>query len=297
MKEVLLVREKYFHMEDRIKLRDKKKIVIKIGTSSLANSNGKINLQRIERLAMVVSDLRNNEKQVILVSSGAIAVGAGKLGLSQKPSKLSEKQALAAIGQAELIKIYEKFFTAYNQVVAQILLTKDGVMNPIRRYNAKNTLNTLLNMNIIPIINENDTVSTDEIEFGDNDTLSAHVAVLAESDLLIILSDIEGLYNNDPRKDETATIISKVKDIEKVEEFAGSTDSKFAKGGMVTKIAAANLCNKEGIDVVIASGENPSIIFDIFEGKEIGTLFIGKTEYEIEKKGTIPPHLFKEKLG
>ena len=169
-------------------------------------------------------------------------------------------------------------------------------MNPIRRFNAKNTLNTLPNMNIIPIINENDTVSTDEIEFGDNDTLSAHVAILTEADLLVILSDIDGLYNGDPKIDCNAKIISKVNEIEKVEEFAGASNSQFAKGGMVTKIAAANLCNKEGIDLIIAHGEDPAIIFDILAGKEIGTLFVGKTEYDV-KKGNIPPHLFKEKLG
>jgi glutamate 5-kinase len=282
-------------MEDRIKLRDKKKVVIKIGTSSLTYANGQINYERIERLASVLSTIRSSGKQVMLVTSGAIAVGAGKIGLTERPSKLAEKQALAAIGQAELIKIYDKYFSEYNQVVAQVLITKDGVLNPVRRYNAKNTLNTLLNMNIVPIINENDTVSTDEIEFGDNDTLSAHVAVVTEADLLIILSDIDGLYNGDPRKDEKAQIISKVKEIEDVEEFAGAPNSNFAKGGMVTKIAAAKLCNTEGIDMIICLGEDPAIVLDIFEGKEVGTLFVGKTEYDI--KGNIPRHLFKDKLG
>lgn len=283
-------------MEERLKLKDKDKIIIKIGTSSLTHSNGRINFQRIEKLAMVISDLKNAGKHVILVTSGAIAVGAGKLGLSQRPSKLAEKQALAAIGQAELIKIYEKFFANYNQIVAQVLITKDGVLNPIRRYNAKNTLNTLLNMEIIPIINENDTVSTDEIEFGDNDTLSAHVAALADANLLIILSDIDGLYNGDPRKDANAKIISKVRNIEEVEEFAGATNSEFAKGGMVTKIAAAKLCIKAGIDMIIAHGEEPAVIFDIIEGKDVGTLFVGYSEYDL-KDSAIPKHLYREKLG
>lgn len=285
-------------MEDRIQLRDKNKIVVKIGTSLLTHSNGMINFQRIEKLAMVLSKLRKSKKEVMLVTSGAIAVGAGKLGMSQKPSKLAEKQALAAIGQAELIRIYEKAFALFDQIVAQVLITKDGVMNPVRRHNAKNTLNTLIGMHIIPIINENDTVSTDEIEFGDNDTLSAHVSVMTEADLLIILSDIDGLYNNDPRKYDNATIINKVTEISsEIEEIAGATNSHFAKGGMATKISAAKLCDKAGIDTVIASGDDPEIIFDILDGKELGTLFVAKKEYESKDITDIPPHLFKEKLG
>lgn len=285
-------------MKERIKLRDKKKIVVKIGTSSLTHSNGSMNFQRIEKLAQVLSQLMDNGKEIMLVTSGAIAAGAGKLGLKERPSKLAEKQALAAIGQAEIIKIYEKAFTMYNRIVAQVLITKDGVLNPVRRQNAKNTLNTLMNMKIIPIINENDTVSTDEIEFGDNDTLSAHVAVVTESDLLIILSDIDGLYDHDPRKVKDACIISKVYEISSdIEEIAGSTGSHFAKGGMATKISAAKLCDKAGIDTVITSGEDPEIIFDVLDGKEIGTLFVAKKEFSAGDMANIPPHLFKEKLG
>jgi glutamate 5-kinase len=283
-------------MEDRINLKGKKKIVIKIGTSSLTNSDGKINFERIEKLSMVMSKLRAEGKQLMLVSSGAIAVGAGKIGLPQKPEKLSEKQALASIGQAELIKIYDHAFSIYNQITAQILLTKDGVLNPIRRQNAKNTLNTLMGMNIIPIINENDTVSTDEIEFGDNDTLSAHVAVMADADLLIILSDIDGLYDGDPKKEENAKIISKVEDIESVEDFAGTTNSEFAKGGMVTKIAAAKLCYKGGIDMVIAHSEDPEIIYSIIGGEDVGTLFVGRKVADL-RSSKIPANQFREKLG
>jgi len=284
-------------MVDRIKLKNKKKIVVKIGTSSLTHSDGSIHFERIERLTMVLSDLRKSGRQIILVTSGAIAVGASKIGLSERPTKLAEKQALAAIGQAELIKIYDKAFSTYNQITAQVLLTKDGVMNPIRRFNAKNTLNTIMNMQIIPIINENDTVSTDEIEFGDNDTLSAHVASLTDADLLIILSDIDGLYNGDPRKDTNATIISKVYEItNEIEEVAGTTTSAFAKGGMATKISAANICNKSGIDMVIAKGEDPGIIFEVLDGKDVGTLFVAKKELDMQGSN-IPPHLFKEKLG
>jgi glutamate 5-kinase len=285
-------------MEDRIKLRDKKKIVVKIGTSSLTYPNGSINFETIEKLTMVLSELRKNGRQIILVTSGAIAVGAAKIGLKERPSKLAEKQALAAIGQAELIKIYDNSFTKYNQISAQVLLTKDGVMNPIRRYNAKNTLNTLMNMQIIPIINENDTVSTDEIEFGDNDTLSAHVASLTDAELLIILSDIDGFYDGDPRKEPEARIMSKVYEItNEIEDAAGTTGSNFAKGGMATKISAARLCNKSGIDMMIALGEDPSILFDILNGKDVGTLFVAKNEYDVRNIANIPPHLFREKLG
>ena len=286
-------------MEDRIKLRDKKKIVVKIGTSSLTHSDGRLNFERIAKLTMVLSDLRKSGRNIILVTSGAIAVGASKIGLTERPTKLAEKQALAAIGQAELIKIYDEAFSKYAQISAQVLLTKDGVMNPIRRYNAKNTLNTLMHMQIIPIINENDTVSTDEIEFGDNDTLSAHVAALTDSDLLIILSDIDGLYNGDPRKDANATIISKVNEITpEIEEVAGSTSSAFAKGGMATKISAAKICTKAGLDMIIAKGEEPAILFDILEGKDIGTLFVARNEYDIHSTlSNIPSYLFREKRG
>jgi glutamate 5-kinase len=283
-------------MEDRLRLKEKEKIVIKVGTSSLTYSNGQVNLESFEKLVSMICGLRKMGKKVLLVSSGAIAVGAGKIGLKQRPSKLAEKQALAAIGQAELMNIYEKYFAGYNQIVAQVLITKDGVTTPIRRQNARNTLNTLLNMGIVPIINENDTVSTDEIEFGDNDTLSAHVSVVSEADLLILLSDIDGLYNGDPRKDSSAKIISKVFAVEEVEEFAGASNSEFAKGGMVTKIAAAKLCYHAGIDMVIAKGEEPSVVMDILEGKDVGTLFVGKGEYTNGKKLQQSIY-YREKLG
>lgn len=283
-------------MKDRIRIKNKNKIVIKIGTSSLTHANGAINFASIEKLTKALAEMRKNGKHVMLVTSGAIAVGAGKLGWEHRPSKLPEKQALAAIGQAELIKIYEKSFTNYNQIAAQVLITKDVVVNPIRRYNAKNTLNTLLNMEIIPIINENDTVATDEIEFGDNDTLSAHVALITDADLLILLSDIDGLYDGDPKRDPNAQIIKKVLDIEDVEKYAGVSNSEFAKGGMVTKIAAAKLCNNAGIDMIIARGDNPAIILDIIEGNEIGTLFVGKKEYNAKDSSSMPGG-YKEKLG
>jgi glutamate 5-kinase len=283
-------------MENRKQLKNKEKIVIKIGTSSLTDSNGQINYDSFEKLARTISKLRKIGKKVMLVTSGAIAAGSSKVGLSQRPKKLPEKQAMAAIGQAELIKIYENYFSKYNYTVAQVLLTKDVVTNPIRRQNAKSTLNTLLNMGVIPIINENDTVSTDEIEFGDNDTLSAHVAVIAEADLLIILSDIDGLYDGDPRVDMNAKVISKVNSIDFVEKFAGTTKSEFARGGMITKIAAAKLCNNAGIDMVIALGRDPDIIFDILDGKDVGTLFVAHPESFLTDKNA-QPLIYRDKLG
>lgn len=264
----------------REKLKEKKKLVIKIGTSSLTYPNGRLNFHRIERIARVLSSIHKQGREVILVSSGSIAVGAGRMGMEKKPESLAEKQALASIGQAELIKIYQKFFDEHNQHVAQVLLTKDGIVNPIRRSNAKNTLQSLLGMDIIPIINENDTVATHEIEFGDNDTLSADVAVLVEADLLIMLSDIEGLYSSDPRKNKDAKIISLVHTISNdLEEIAKGTGSSFGTGGMSTKIAAARVCGEAKIDTVIINGQIPENIYKVLEGEEIGTFFIanGKT--------------------
>lgn len=266
-------------MKDWEKLKNKKRIVIKVGTSNLTYANGKVHFDRIEKLTRVISDLQNSGKQIILVSSGAIAVGCGKLHKMNKPKTLAEKQALAAIGQAELMKIYQQFFSAYNQTVAQILLTKDVVTDPIKNKNARNTFNTLLKMNIIPIINENDTVATDEIEhlgYGDNDRLSADVAVLAQAGLLIILSDIDGLFSSDPHIHKNAVRIPKVVTISKeIEKMALGTKSAFARGGMTTKIAAAKICSANGIDTVITNGKDLANIYSITNGKESGTLFLG----------------------
>ncbi|HAH54606.1 MAG TPA: glutamate 5-kinase [Flavobacterium sp.] len=264
-------------MQDRLKLKQKQKIVIKIGTSSLTNQEGAIDRVKIGHIARVLSELSKQGRKVMLVTSGAIAVGASKLGYSRKPTELSEKQALAAIGQAELINIYAEAFQEYNCGVAQLLLTKDGITNPVRRENSRNTLNALLNMGIIPIINENDTIATDEIEIGDNDTLSAYVSVVADADLLIILSDIDGLYSGDPRIDPNAKIIHKVYDLTKeIEDSAKGAGSSFSTGGMVTKIAAARLCINNEIDMVIAKGDDPAIVFEVLEGKDMGTLFVAK---------------------
>jgi glutamate 5-kinase len=266
-------------MDYREVLKNKHRIVIKIGTSSLSYPNGRMNFHSIEKLAYVLSAIRRRGVQVILVTSGAIGVGAGRLGLTHRPKELAKKQALAAVGQAELIKIYQKFFEEYNQIVAQVLLTKDVVTIPSRNQNAKRTLIKLLDMDIIPIINENDTIATYEIEFGDNDTLSALVASLVDADLLVMLSDIDGLYSADPRKEIKAKIIHSVLEITpELEQLASGAGSSFSTGGMVTKISAAKICLKDNIDCLITSGSDPAIIFDILEGKEVGTHFIAKKE-------------------
>ncbi len=275
-------------MQHRSKLKDKKKIVIKVGTSTLSHPNGKLNLLRIEKLVRVLADLHNDNKHIILVSSGAIATGAAKMGISKKPDDMIKKQALAAIGQAELIKIYDKFFEEYNKTCAQILVTKDGIINSVRRHNAKNTINELLNMGIIPVINENDTVSTHEIEFGDNDTLSAAVATLVNADLLIILSDIDGMYTSDPRLNNNAVLIKKVITFDEIlDSYVSGTGSIFGTGGMSSKIIAAKHCMEHNIDMVITNGEEPSIIFDLLSGKEVGTLFVSKENRFIKENITI----------
>ncbi len=261
-------------MDRENKLSNKKRIVVKVGSSSLSFSNGRINLQRMELLASVLTKIRNEGKNLILVSSGAVAVGGGITGAKKKPGNLAEKQALAAIGQAELLKIYQKFFMQHGQLVAQVLLTKDGCTNPMRRINAYNTLNALLKMNIIAIINENDTVSTRGIEFGNNDVLSASVAELIEADLLIMLSDIDGLYSADPRRVKDARLIPSVTHISpELEKSAGGSENSFGTGGMTTKIDAIKKCFEAGIDVILANGKDPEIIYDLIKGKELGTYF------------------------
>ena len=261
-------------MKEREILKGKKRVVVKIGTSSLTYPNGKLNFQRIEKLVRVLSEIQAAGRQIILVSSGAVAVGSGRMGIDRKPESLVEKQALAAIGQAELIKIYQKFFDDHSQLTAQVLLTRDAITSSKRRQNARNTLFTLLEMRIVPIINENDAVSTEEIEFGDNDTLSAHVAELVDADLLILLTDIDGLYSADPKTDPEASIISKVYDISPgIEALATGSGTSFATGGMATKIAAAKICMESCIDMVIANGSVPAVVHDILNGQNVGTFF------------------------
>lgn len=252
------------------------KVVIKVGTSTLAHPTGRLNIRHIERLVKVLSDLKNAGLEIVLISSGAIGMGVGKLLLKERPSDMPTKQAAAAVGQCELMYTYDKLFTEYNHTVAQILLTSEDVENPTRKSNFENTLNRLLELNAIPIINENDTVSTAEIALGDNDTLSAIVAVSIKADLLVILSDIEGLYTGDPRKDKEAKLIPLVESVTKeIEALAGGKGSSLGTGGMETKLTAAKMVNAIGCDMVITQGANPESLYDIVEGKSIGTRFLG----------------------
>lgn len=265
-----------------------KRVVVKVGTSTLTYDNGKINFNRIEKLAMVLSDLSNRGCDVILVTSGSIAVGVSKLGLERRPETIPEKQAAAAVGQCELMNIYERFFAVYNLPVAQILLTRDCIENQERRLNAINTFNTLLSLNVIPIVNENDTVSVEEINFGDNDTLSAYVSVLTQADLLVLLTDIDGLYDKNPRTCADAELITTVHSIDdSVRALAGGCGSDRGTGGMITKIAAADIVVNNGIPMIIANGENPSVLFDIFDGVQRGTVFLPKKLDITMSKGTI----------
>lgn len=253
------------------------RIVIKVGSSTLTHDSGAINLSRLDKLAQIIADLLNQKKEVVLVSSGAIAVGVSKLKLSERPKSTQEKQAAAAVGQGELMHLYSKFFSEYGHMVAQILLTKDVVEEDKKRINVINTFESLLNKGILPIVNENDTVATDEIEFGDNDSLSALVATLIHADLLILLSDIEGLYDADPKHFPEAQLISQVDIIDdELLAKAGGAGSNKGTGGMTTKLKAAQIATSAHIDMVIALGAQPEIVTDILQGKDIGTLFIAQ---------------------
>lgn len=263
---------------DRAYLKDKKRIVVKIGTSTITHvDTGHLNLIKMEKLARVLTDIKNQNKEIVLVSSGAIGAGRKALGIKGKPRNLSQKQACAAVGQARLMMIYQKLFSEYNQTIAQILITKRTMTNEISRRNAENTFLELLNMGVIPIVNENDTVSTDQIldeNFGDNDTLSATVAEMVQADMLILLSDIDGLYTDDPRNNDTAEFISCVEKVDdRLYTMAKGADTTFGTGGMATKIAAAEIANAIGVDMVIANGDDVVNISRILEGKEVGTLF------------------------
>ncbi len=265
----------------RERLKEKKRIVIKIGSSSLVHKGtGMLNLHKVEALVRVLCDLRGEEKDVILVSSGAIAVGANAMGLSRKPATTSKKQALAAIGQAKLMMTYQKLFAEYNQTTAQVLMTKYTVLNDQSRKNAKNTFEELLKMGVIPVVNENDTVATDEIEkvgtFGDNDHLSAIVAALVGADLLILLSDIDGMYTDDPSRNPDAQFIPLVKEIttEYLNMGKETSASNVGTGGMAAKLDAARLATDSGADLVIGSGEQVENILAIMEGQDVGTLFL-----------------------
>ncbi len=255
------------------------RIAVKVGTSTLAHSTGHLNIRHVEDLCKVLSDLKNAGNEVILISSGAIGMGMGKLSLPKRPDDMPTKQAAAAVGQCELMYTYDKLFSEYNHTVAQLLITSPDIAEGERTQrgeNFRNTVSRLLELGALPIINENDTVATEEISVGDNDTLSALVARSCDADLLILLSDIDGLYTADPHTDKNAKLIEVVDEITpEIISMAGGKGSSLGTGGMATKLKAAQICTKSGIDMIIANGSAPAILYDITEGKSVGTKFKG----------------------
>ena len=261
-----------------LNINEIRRIVVKVGTSTLTYDNGKLNIRRIERLVRTISDLQNRGFEMVLVSSGAVTVGASKLGLTERPRELAVKQAAAAVGQCELMHIYDKMFLEYGINVAQILLTRENIIDDDQRQNIHNTFTALMHTGAVPIVNENDTVATAELKhienFGDNDTLSAVVARMCEADLLIIFSDIDGLYDSDPRKNPQAKLIGHVPKIDaKIRRMAGGAGSSHGTGGMATKLTAAELCMEAGIPMLVANGSRAGVLYDIVDGKPVGTLF------------------------
>lgn len=262
--------------EERKELADVKTLVVKMGTSSLTHPNGKLDLKKIDKLARILTDLRNSGLQIVLISSGAIGCGTARLGLSERPVETKDKQAAAAVGQSLLMGIYQDSFSNFHQNIAQILLTRDVFDEGIKQEHAKETFETLFEMGVIPIVNENDAISSDEIQeecFGDNDHLSAMTAKLVGADLLLILSDVEGVYDRNP-KDPDARLIPMVDEItDELEQVAGKAGTKMGTGGMKTKIGAARMATESGIDTVITSGEDVNNIYKILEGVSLGTFF------------------------
>ncbi|HZJ83147.1 MAG TPA: glutamate 5-kinase [Clostridia bacterium] len=259
------------------KIADAHTIVVKVGTSTITHANGSMDFHLIEKLVRVLADLRSDGRNIVLVTSGAIGVGRFRMGMKERPTALPEKQALAAIGQVSLMYIYSKFFGEYDQVAAQVLITGDVVDDELKKRNTYNTFCTLMDYGVIPIVNENDTVATEEIEpfFGDNDTLSAVVAELINADLLILISDIEGLYDKNPKCHEDANLIPIIYDIcSQVIDGVEGTDNDLGTGGMKTKIEAARVCCRAGIPMIITNGDNPDHIYEILEGEDVGTLFV-----------------------
>lgn len=253
------------------------RVIVKIGTSTLTHSTGRLNYRLFERLCKVLSDVKNAGHEIIVVSSGAIALGRSKLQLNERPSDIPSKQAAAAVGQCELMYFYDKYFSEYRQSVAQLLVTAGDLNGGERLFNFGNTIERLLALDALPVINENDTVATAEISVSDNDTLSALVAVAVKADLLILLSDIDGLYSADPHKDGGAKLIPFVGEITpEIEKIAGGSLSGLGTGGMATKIHAASICMQAGTDMVIANGTRPEAVYDIMDGKDTGTRFSGK---------------------
>jgi glutamate 5-kinase len=260
-------------------LKNNARIVVKIGSNTLTHSTGKLNLRRMETLVRTLSDFKNYGHEIVLVSSGAVAAGISKIGFGRRPSTTEEKQALAAIGQAELMQVYERLFGAYGYTVAQILMTKDVIDNPVRRTAVESTFKELLNLGCVPIVNENDSVSSEEIKFGGNDTLSAYVALVCNADILINMSDIDGLYDSDPRMNPDAKLIGRVDKIDDtIISYAGGAGSDRGTGGMITKIKAAQIVTSAGIPMMIVNGKDPGVLYEISDGRHIGTYFAARNK-------------------
>ena len=265
-------------MDHRKLLKDKQRIIVKVGTALITHEDGKINLLNLEKLARVIAGLCNEGRDIILVTSGAVGAGMGIMNLNKRPEKVADRQALASIGQAALLRMYETFFKEYNQTIGQVLLTRDGIEDPVRRRNAKNTIEKLLEMGVTPIINENDTVSTAEIEFGDNDMLSVLVAELINADLLIMLTTTDGVFTDNPKVNSNAKQVPTVmKAGDELKGIITNGTSGLGRGGMESKIKAAEMCRQKNIDVVIADGSEAHVIYDILEGGKYGTLFVSRS--------------------
>jgi glutamate 5-kinase len=267
-------------MGTRDELKKAKRIVVKVGTTTLTHPTGKLNLCRIEKLVRELADLANQGRELILVTSGAVGAGMDRMKLKEKPRSIPEKQALAAVGQGILMHIYEKFFAEYGQTVAQVLLTRENSVRHKFYTNSRNTLLTLLEMGVVPVINENDAIAADELKIGDNDTLSAMVATIVDADVLVILSDIEGMYTANPQQDKKAELLAEIREITPdIEKIAGGAGSTLGTGGMYTKIQAAKIAVNSGVTMVIASGSRDGVLRDIIAGKELGTVFPAKESH------------------
>ena len=255
------------------------RLAVKVGTSTLTHATGRMNIRHMETLCKVLSDIKNAGHEVILISSGAIGMGVGKLNLTERPRDMATKQATAAVGQCELMYVYDKLFLEYNHTVAQLLLTGEDLRDGQRHENFVNTMHRLLELGAIPIINENDTVATDEIAVGDNDTLGALVAVSAGADRLVVMSDIDGLYTADPRKDPSARLIPVVEELTgELIAAAGGNGTALGTGGMATKLAAARICMDAGVEMLIVNGSSPAILYDVMDGAAVGTRFQGRKQ-------------------
>ena len=252
-----------------------KRVVVKVGTSTLTHENGQLDLRRISDIVRILSDFKNAGKEIILVSSGAVSAGIARMGLGRRPETVAEKQAAAAVGQTEIMKLYSSLFADYGHSVGQILMTRDVIENPERRSNVQNTFKALLALGCIPIVNENDSVATEEL-FGGNDKLAAYVALVADADILLNLSDIDGLYDSDPRKNPNAKLIERVEDIDAVMSLAGGNGTERGTGGMITKLQAAKIVTEQKIPMFILNGHKPELLYDLLDEKHVGTYFTAK---------------------